>query len=238
MKMDVSQLKDKVIIITGASRGIGRATADVLEKCGAKLVLGSRNIEQLEQDSNGENILPIYVDVSNEQSVKQFVDTSMNQFGRIDILINAAGIGTFSSILESDTKDFDDMIAINLRGTYLSCKYVGRHMKKQKEGQIINLVSIAGTTALAGCGGYSASKFGVFGLTKVLQTELRRDGIRITAVLPGSVDSSFWDEIEPKPDRSSMIPVESIAEHIAYLLCQPTQSVVDEITIMPPAGIL
>lgn len=236
--MDLSHLKNKVIVITGASRGIGRAATELLDKWGVKLVLGSKDVDQLIKDFQGDNVLSIPLDVRNEDSVKQFVTKSITHFGRIDVLINAAGVGKFASILESDTNDFDEMVAVNLRGTYLTCKYFGRVMKEHKDGQILNLVSIAGTTALPGNGGYSSSKFGVYGLTKVLQAELRREGICITSVIPGAIDSSFWDQINPKPDPSNMIPVQSITEHIAFLLSQPKDSVIDEITIMPPGGIL
>lgn len=236
--MVYSQLKEKVVVIIGASRGIGRETAELLDQYEAKLVLGARDITELGQQFTRKEVYPLEIDVRDEESVNHFVDQSVQRFGRIDVLINAAGVGTFSSIIDSDTKDFDDMITVNLRGTYLSCKYFGKQMKQQQDGQILNLVSIAGNTALAGGGGYSASKFGVLGLTKVLQAELRTEGVRITSVLPGAVNSSFWDHIHPKPDVENMIPAKSIAEHIAFLLCQPKQSVVDEITIMPPEGIL
>ncbi|MRG85044.1 SDR family oxidoreductase [Salinibacillus xinjiangensis] len=236
--MDLSQLKDKVVVIIGASRGIGRATATMLHEKGTKLVLGSRSTEELQRQFVHETVLTLQLDVSDEESVKQFVTKCTERFGHIDVLINAAGFGTFAPILDSETKDFDHMMSVNLRGTYLSCKYFGQQMKKQQEGQILNLVSIAGSTALPGNGGYSASKFGVLGLTKVLQAELRREGIRITSVLPGSVDSSFWDKVDFDIDKKNMIPTQSIAEHIVFLLCQPKQSVVDEITIMPPMGIL
>lgn len=236
--MDFSQLKEKVIVIIGASRGIGKATAEILNQYEAKLVLGSRDITGITKEFTREEIYPLEVDVRDEQSVMAFVDQIVQRFGRIDVLINAAGMGTFSHVVDSNTQDFDDMIAVNLRGTYFTCKHFGKHMKQQQDGQILNLVSIAGTTALAGGGGYSASKFGVLGLTRVLQNELRTEGVRITSVLPGAVNSSFWDDIDPKPDVTNMIPAQSIAEHIAFLLCQPKQSVVDEITIMPPEGIL
>ncbi|WP_010649929.1 SDR family oxidoreductase [Oceanobacillus massiliensis] len=222
MIIDLTPLKNSVIAITGASRGIGKATAEVLEKAGAKLVLGARSIDLLSSEFSGsENVLLIPLDVRDEHSVQEFVSQTVERFGRIDCLINAAGVGNFASILESDTADFDDMIAVNLRGTYLTCKYAGRKMKEQQAGQIINLVSIAGTVALPGNGAYSSSKFGVYGLTKVLQAELRREGIRTTAVLPGSIDNSFWDDKDFDLDKSNMIPQESIVEHIAYLLCQP-----------------
>lgn len=238
MMMDLSPLKGKVIVITGASRGIGKATADILAKWNINLVLGARSINQLKTEFHGDYVLLVPLDVTEEQSVQELVDLTIEKFGRIDVLINSAGTGTFANILDLETRDFDDMIAVNLRGTFLTCKYVGRVMKEQQDGQILNLVSVAGTTALPGNGGYSASKFGVQGLTKVLQAELRREGVRITAVIPGAIDSPFWDDSNFKLDKANMIPLTSIAEYLAFLLCQPKQSVVDEITIMPPNGIL
>lgn len=238
MKIELSELKGKVVMITGASKGIGKATADLLMKWDVNLALGARSIEKLSHEYSGDNVLIFPLDVSEESSVQQFIKMTIEKFGRIDVLINSAGIGSFAGILESDTKEFDDMLAVNLRGTYLTCKYVGRLMKEKQDGQILNLVSIAGTTALPGNGGYAASKFAVRGLTQVLQAELRRDGIRITSVLPGSIDSPFWDDIDMRLDKATMIPLQSIAEHLAFLMCQPKQSVVDEITIMPPHGIL
>ncbi|MFC4557784.1 SDR family oxidoreductase [Virgibacillus kekensis] len=237
--MDLSHLKNKVIVITGASRGIGRAMAELLANWEVKLVLGARDTEQLAKDFSGQdNVLSIQLDVRDETSVKQFVTGAITQFGSVDVLINAAGVGKFSSILDSATEDFDDMVAVNLRGTYLTCKYFGRVMKEHRGGQILNLVSIAGTTALPGNAGYSSSKFGVYGFTKVLQAELRREGIRVTSVIPGAIASSFWDGIDSKPPVSQMIPLQSITEHLAFLMSQPENSVVDEITIMPPGGIL
>jgi len=233
--MDINQaLKGKTIAITGSSRGIGLAVAQLVYQAGGNLVLGSRSY----QDSLQEKRLELYLDVTSEESVKHFYEKAIEQFGTVDVLINSAGVGVFSSVIDSATADFDRMIDVNLRGTYLTCKYFGKHMADHHAGQIINLVSIAGTTALAGCGGYSASKFGVQGLTKVLQAELRGMGVQVTSVIPGSVSSSFWNEFDSKPDLTQMIPVDSMAAHILYLLHQPQGAYVDEITILPPLGIL
>ncbi|WP_180954900.1 SDR family oxidoreductase [Bacillus sp. V3-13] len=228
------QLTGKTIVITGSSKGIGRTTASLLEQSGANLVLGSRSNQPFIRG----NVLEIPLDVRSEQSVQSFYEKAVQQFGSIDVLINSAGVGMFESIIDSSTDDFEQMISVNLRGTYLTCKYFGKHMAMQGKGHILNLISIAGTTALPGCGGYSASKFGVLGLTRVLQAELRRQGVQVTAVLPGAVSSSFWETIEPTPDVSQMIPVETVAKHLLYLINQPSGAVVDEITIMPPHGIL
>ncbi|OIK09979.1 SDR family oxidoreductase [Bacillus sp. MUM 13] len=232
--MDKHNLNGKTIAITGSSKGIGKETASLLKERGANLVLGSRGNTTKMTD----HILELHLDVQNEQSVKSFYEQAIQKFGKVDVLINSAGVGMFDSILESSTDDFDQMISVNLRGTYLTCKYFGKHMEKMGKGHIFNLVSIAGTTPLPGCGGYSASKFGVLGLTKVLQVELRKKGIQVTSVIPGAVSSSFWDNIEPKPDLSSMIPVESVSNHLLYLITQDSGAYIDEITIMPPLGIL
>ncbi|WP_198510306.1 SDR family oxidoreductase [Bacillus solitudinis] len=228
------QLAGKTIVITGSSKGIGKETALLFEKSGANLVLGSRSNKE---EYKG-NVLKLPLDVSDEQSIKEFYDSALIHFKTVDVVINNAGVGMFDSVISSSTEDFDRMISVNLRGTYLMCKYFGKHMAEQEKGHILNLVSIAGNTALAGCGGYSSSKFGALGLTKVLQSELRQKGVQVTAVLPGSVSSSFWENINPKPDMSKMIPIETVAKHLLYLVNQPPGTFIDEITIMPPFGIL
>lgn len=233
MVKDVN-ISDKTIVITGASKGIGKETASLLENLGANLVLGSRN----SRHSLKGNVLELPLDVTDENSVKEFYEIAVRQFQLIDVLINCAGVGMFESILDSKTEDFDQMLNVNLRGTYLTCKYFGRQMSKQGKGHIINLASVAGTTALPGCGGYSASKFGLIGLTKVLQVELRQKGVQVTSVIPGSISSSFWDHIDPKPELSDMIPTETIALHLLSLINQSPGAFIDEITIMPPKGIL
>lgn len=228
------QLKGKTIAITGSSKGIGKEAAALLQNSGANLVLGSRS-NQVNLEGN---VLELPLDVANEQSVINYFNQAVKHFGTVDVLINSAGVGMFANVIDSSIDDFDQMISVNLRGTFLACKYFGKHMEEQGRGHIINLVSIAGTTALPGCGGYSASKFGLLGLTKVLQAELRQKGVQVTAVLPGAVSSDFWEKIEPKPDISTMIPTKTIAKHILYLINQPSGAFVDEITIMPPLGIL
>lgn len=238
--IDFGILKGKTIVITGATKGIGRETAILLSKLGANLVLGARSENELDALSRDleTTLLAIPLDVSNEDSVRQFTEKAILRFEKIDALINCAGNGTFQSALELSVKDFDNMISVNLRGTFLCCKYIGQHMVKQQSGKMINIVSISGTTALPGCGGYSASKFGVLGLSRVLQAELRSKGVQVMSVMPGAIATSFWDHMETKPDSSLMIPVQSLAKHLIYLLCQPEGAIVDEITIMPPLGIL
>lgn len=230
----MTKKKRLTIAITGSSKGIGKATSDLLKKEEVNLVLGSRSTGTIETN----HILEMPLNVSDENSVINFYTKAIQKFGTIDVLINCAGLGKFESVLDSSTQDFDDMLNVNLRGTYLTCKYFGKHMVEKGKGLILNLISIAGTTALAGCGGYSASKFGVLGLTRVLQAELRTKGVQVTAILPGAVKSDFWDQIESKPDLSNMIPSETVAKHLINIINQPPGAFVDEITLMPPLGIL
>lgn len=227
-------LKGKTVVITGASKGIGKATADLLRSYDVNLALGSRT---LKKQSNYQE-LQHSLDVTDESSVKQFLALVLESFGSADIVINCAGVGKFADILESSTEDFDQMLAVNLKGTYLIAKYFGRHMSEKSYGKILNILSIAATTALNGCGGYTASKAGALGLTRVLQTELRKKGVEVTAVLPGSINSSFWDGMESTPPKKDMIPVNTMAQHIINIMLQPPGSVIDEVTIMPPYGIL
>jgi 3-oxoacyl-[acyl-carrier protein] reductase len=237
---NTESLKGKTIAITGATRGIGKATAVLLASRGANLLLGSRSAHDLLDLAWSLNIEVAGhpVDVSSEESVKGFVEGGIRKFGKIDALINCAGNGVFGSALDMSVEDFDHMIAVNLKGTFLCCKHFGKHMVENGSGQILNVLSIASTIALQGCAGYSASKFGALGLSRVLQSELRGKGVYVTSILPGSVDTEFWDGMESHPDRKQMIPVELLAKHLVYILCQPEGSAIDEISIMPPLGVL
>lgn len=237
---DKRELTGKTIVITGASRGIGEQTAMLASHMGANVVIGARSEAELRRVKEGmeDRTLACPVDVTDKLSVQDFIERSIEAFGKIDAIVNSAGVGVFQSVLDLSAEDFDRMINVNLKGTFLMCKYGAKQMLPRRRGKIINLISVAGTTALPGCGGYSASKFGALGLTKVLQAELRSQGIQVTAILPGAVASPFWADMESVPDFSKMIPVESLARHIGYVLCMPEDSAIDEWTIMPPLGIL
>jgi 3-oxoacyl-[acyl-carrier protein] reductase len=239
------RIKGMTVAVTGASRGIGWETALQLAAQGANLLLGARDTAALEQ-LVGEirkfhpdvQAAAAELDVTDEGSVRVFAELGAERFGKVDALVNNAGFGVFNSALELSAADFSRMVDVNLKGAFLCAQAFGRLMVAQGSGKILNLVSIAGTTALPGCAGYSASKFGLLGLTKVLQAELRGQGVQVTAVIPGSVRSSFWDGMEFTPNLDDMIPTETLAAHLVYLLGQPEGAYIDEITIMPPKGIL
>lgn len=240
MLFNSNVLKGKNVAITGATKGIGRETASLLSSFGTNLLLGGRSIDLLSEIETPHSNKVVYkhLDVEDETSIQNFFNEGVSKFGKIDALINCAGYGSFSSFLELSTEEFDRMISVNLRGTFLISKYFANHMVKNMYGQIININSIAGNTILEGNAGYSASKFGLQGLSKVMQLELRKKGVFVTNVLPGSTNTSFWDSIENHPDKSKMIPQDVIAKNIVSILCQPEGVVVEEVTITPPLGIL
>jgi 3-oxoacyl-[acyl-carrier protein] reductase len=239
----VPHLHDYVAIITGASSGIGRALALALSKAGVHVSLAARSKQNLEivahdLTAGGGQVLTIPTDVGSEAQVETLVARTHAQFGRLDILITSAGGASFGPITESRTEDWDAMININLRGTYLCCKHALKVMIPQGRGHILNVLSIASQTILPGSAGYTASKFGALGLTKVIAAEVRSLGIKVTAVIPGAVDTPLWERSGSTLDRSKMLSPADVAEAMLHIIAQPPTIHTDEIVLMPPLGIL
>ena len=236
-------LRNHVAIITGASSGIGRAVAFALASAGASLSLAARskqNLEILAHDltTRGGQVLTVPTDVGHETQVENLVARTHAQFGRLDILITSAGGASFGPIIESRTEDWDTMMNINLRGTYLCCKHALKVMIPQGRGHILNVLSIASQAILPGSTGYTASKFGALGLTKVIAAEVRSLGIKVTAVIPGAVDTPLWNRSGSTLDRSKMLSPIDVANAMLNLITQPSTIHTDEIVLMPPLGIL
>lgn len=234
-------LRGKNVVVIGATKGIGRATSLLLSEHGANLFMGARTLGVLAKHPYGIGEGEFFfesVDITDEDSVSSFYDSVVATFGTVDVLINSAGYGTFSSFLDMTTEDFDRMLDVNLRGSFLTSKYFARHMVSNGRGRIVNINSIAGSLTLSNSAGYSSSKYGLLGLSRVMQQELRSKGVYVTSILPGSVDSPFWEGIKNPPERSKMIPLTTIAQHVAFILSQPDGAVVDEIMITPPLGVL
>ena len=236
-------LKDKVAIITGASRGIGRATALTFAQAGAKVVLASRTQHDLETvadliRTDGGEALVVPTDVTRTDAVETMVNRTLAAYGQIDILVNNAGIGVFETIADSDPEVWTQVVDSNLKSTYLCSKYVLPSMLARQSGQIINVLSIAAKIAFKASSAYCAAKAGALAFTKVLAEEVRGDNIRVTAVSPGSVDTPFWTEIEGHPDLNLMLKPEHVAETILFVATQPAGMVTDEIVVTPPLGVL
>lgn len=236
-------LAGRTAVVTGANSGIGRATALALARVGVNVVLAARTAATLDAVAQECADLPgqavgIPTDVTDEAAVVALMDTAAGRFGHLDILVTSAGGAAFGSIMESRTEDWDLLMAVNLRGTYLCCKAALRHMLPRKQGHVLNVLSIASRMILPGSAAYTASKFGALGLTKVIAADVRAEGIKVTAVIPGAVDTPLWDKSGGDLDHAKMLSPADVADAMLGVMAQPAGIHTDELVLMPPLGVL
>lgn len=243
----LNHIKNKVVIITGASSGLGAETAHHLAQKGAKLVLGARRLDRLEtlvadiQQQGGEAIA-VAMDVSKRDNVDHLAQQALAHFGKIDVLINNAGImpGAVMSALKVD--EWDKMIDVNVKGVLYGIAAVLPTMLAQKRGHIINLSSVAGLKVSAGGGTvYSATKFAVKAISEGLREEMAGENIRVTTLYPGAIEtelkysSSDADSRERVQSyyKNNEISADAIARAIVYAVEQPDDVAINEITVRP-----
>ncbi len=193
-------LKDRVALITGASQGIGRATALLFAERGARVVLAARSADKLaaveaEIKQAGGQALAVTLDVSDEEQVKSGIKQALEHFGHIDILVNNAAIARDQLQMRMKRADWDSVIQTNLTGVHLCCQAVIPGMLKQRSGRIINITSVVAQTGNPGQANYVASKAGVIGLTKALAMEIASRGITVNAVAPGFIDTAMTESL-------------------------------------------
>jgi NAD(P)-dependent dehydrogenase (short-subunit alcohol dehydrogenase family) len=212
---------ERIVLITGSTRGIGHATAVEFLKSGDSVVLFCRHkrhveeaVKELAAIATGEHVLGLVGDVREQREVKAIVNRCVKHFGRIDVLINNAGVGAYKPIEETTEKEWDSIIDTNLKGTFLFLRQVIPVMKRQKAGVLINISSGLGVEAEADFSAYCASKFGVIGLTKVVADELSGLGIRVYAVLPGAVDTKLLAGSGLVIDPADVLTPEYVARKI------------------------
>lgn len=196
------KLNDQVALITGSSRGIGKATAIALANEGAKVVVNyARNSEAAnavvkEIIENGGEAIAVSGDVSKPEAVDNLIKTTMDKWGRIDILVNNAGITRDTLMLRMKLEQWQEVINLNLTGVFLCCKAVSKIMLKQRSGRIINISSVAGQMGNPGQVNYSAAKAGVIGLTKTLAKEFASRGVTVNAVAPGFIETDMTSDLK------------------------------------------
>jgi 3-oxoacyl-[acyl-carrier protein] reductase len=230
------RLKDKVAIVTGSSSGIGKAIALRFGAEGAKVVVTARRMTLCEQTvaqitKKGGEACAMHTDVADERQVERLIEETVRRYGRVDILVNNAGVFGGGRLAETTTKAFDEVMNVNLRGTFFCCRAGFKQMKKQGGGIILNMSSVAGVQAWAGTGTYSASKHGILALTKSLADEGRPHHIKVSAICPGGVADDLVDALPEEILRSEKIDPLDIAETAVYLATLGKYSVVHQIVV-------
>lgn len=235
-KTKVSAL-GQVAVVTGGGRGIGAAVARCLAAMGMQVVICGRTVSTLDRvareiEAAGGACVPLACDVSQVRSVEGFAQKFLQRFARLDVLVNNAGVGAFSTPLHQlPPHEWERVLDTNLKGVYLMIRALAPRMIEQKSGHIINVSSLAGKNALPKGAAYAASKWGLNGLSYSVAEELRGDGIRVSVVCPGSVDTELSPHSGKDPSR--MLQPDDVAHTIAMLVTQAPQSFVSEVLIRP-----
>lgn len=239
-------IENKVIVITGASSGLGMAAARLLGAQGARVVLGARRIERLqalagELNRDGLRALAIATDVTVREDVQRLVDAAVETFGRIDVMVNNAGLMPQAPLDRLKVDEWDSMIDVNLKGVLYGIAAALPHMQRQMAGHIVNVSSVAGHKVMVNGAVYSATKHAVRALSEGLRQEVKPWNIRTTIVSPGAVDSELPASVnEPDMARglhefylANAIPAESFARVVAFAVGQPDDVDVNEIVFRP-----
>jgi 3-oxoacyl-[acyl-carrier protein] reductase len=232
-------LDNKICVVTGASEGIGRATAHALGAAGGAIAICARGKEGVETtlaslSDAGVKAVGTTCDVSNESDVAAFAEFVKDSLGPADILINNAGIGILAPLAELTLEQIDATFAVNVRGVFLVTKAFLPGMIERRDCDIVNIASLAGKNAFVGGTAYSASKHAVMGMSKSLMLEVRQYGIRVVTICPGSVDTPFFDKAGWDPgDRSKILTADAVAESVVDCLRLPRGAMISDLDIRP-----
>ncbi len=231
-------LQNKVAIVSGASRGIGRAIAENLGAAGATVLLLARNENELNEVVNfiqqtGGKAHAFAFDITDENLIKEFVAEAMSSFAKIDILVNNAGIGSFHPVTDTDSNFWDKVMAVNVKGTFLLSKHIVPIMQKQQSGHILNIVSDVAKRTFENGALYCASKYAQDAFSSALRKEVRKHEIKVSVIYPGLVDTFFNNGKPGKAENKSHLKPADIAAAVNYILSAPQHVVIDELMIHP-----
>jgi 3-oxoacyl-[acyl-carrier protein] reductase len=229
-------LNNKIAVVTGATKGIGRAIAETLARDGASVAICGRSQTEAESTAKelsaltASKVIGIGADVRDQSSVAEFFRLIDRNFGGLDILVNNAGIGIFRPVADLTFEEWRATLDTNLSGVFYCCKEGIPRLQKRGGGSIINISSLAGKNPFAGGGAYNASKFGLNGFSEAMMLDHRRDGIRVTYVMPGSVDTDF----SPRSERAAWkIAPQDIADVVLSVIRMPSRTTVSRVEMRP-----
>ena len=236
------ELKDKVALVTGGGQGIGRVIGDNLAKSGAHVVLGDINLENAEKSAkailaNGGSASATLLNVADPENVKEVFDSIAKEFKPLDILVNNAGITKDGLFVRMKEDDWDQVLAVNLKGSFLCGQQAAKQMMKQRQGAIVNIASIVGVMGNAGQANYSASKAGLIGLTKTTAREVASRGITVNAVAPGFIDTEMTRKLDKiiREKLLEQIPLarfglpEEVAKCVSFLVSKNARYITGQV---------
>lgn len=226
-------LDGKVALVTGAASGLGAATARIFGAQGARVLcadVDEKGARKIADEIGGR---AIYVDLADPTSAEATVREVLDSEGRIDVLVNNAGVDFIRPATEMTLQEWDRIQHVNLRAPWLLSRAVFPHMRERGSGQIVNVSSTASKKGWENASAYAASKHGVMGLTQALHAEGRADGVRVMAVVAGGMRTNFFRTLDPPPPPENLQPPETVASCILFMVCQPAQSVIQELVVTP-----
>jgi len=232
-------LKDKVVVVTGGSRGIGYCIAERLLKEGANVYICGRDGQILKQSleelrAHGDNrVEGMVADVGRYENCRKLIQTAAGHFGGIDILVNNAGIGIMKPVDQLTPEEWDATIHTNLSGAFYCCREVIPIMRRRGGGYIFNISSLAGVNPFPGGSAYNASKFGLNGFSEAMMQDVRYDGIRVSYIMPGSVDTDFGGAPGSRPQQSWKLSGDDIAKAVVDLYTFPLTALASRIEMRP-----
>ena len=232
-------LKNKIAIVTGGTRGIGFSIARTLAREGARIFICGRDMGRLEaaleelRTLAGDSVDGIIADVGHYEDCCRLIEQAVERFGGLDILVNNAGIGFFKPVDQISPAEWDELIATNLSGVFYCCHEAIPHMRRRGGGYIFNISSLAGINAFPGGAAYNASKFGLNGFSEAMMQDVRYDGIRVSYLMPGSVATDFAAAPGAKPAEAWKLTGDDIAQAVVDLYRFPNRALASRIELRP-----